>query len=49
MARLAKRYGYPATIKGARKALIDQMQKDLVAMGEEPMPIWQQEQLLQSA
>ena len=49
MARLAKRYGYSATLQGARKALIDQMQKDLVEMGEEPMPIWQQEQLLQSA
>jgi len=49
MARLAKRYGYPATLQGARKALIDQMQKDLVEMGEEPLTLQQQEELLQSA
>ena len=49
MARLAKRYGYPATLEGARQALIDQMQKDLVEMGEEPMTLQQQEELLQSA
>ena len=49
MARLALRYGYPATLQGARQALIDQMQKDLVAMGEEPMTLQQQEELLQSA
>ena len=49
MARLATRYGYPATLRGARQALIDQMQKDLVAMGEQPMTLQQQEELLQSA
>jgi len=49
MARLAKRYGYPATLRGARQALIDQMQKDLVAMGETPLTLQQQEELLQSA
>lgn len=49
MARLAKRYGYPATLQGARQALIDQMQKDLVDMGETPLTLQQQEELLQSA
>jgi len=49
LARLARKYGYPATLQGARQALIDQMQKDLVAMGEEPMTLQQQEELLQSA
>ena len=49
MARLARKYGYPATLEGARQALIDQMQKDLVAMGEQPMTLQQQEELLQSA
>ena len=49
MARLAKRYGYPATLQGARQALIDQMNRDLVDMGEEPMTLQQQEELLQSA
>jgi len=49
MARLAKRYGYPATLEGARQALIDQMNRDLVDMGEEPMTLQQQEELLQSA
>ena len=49
MARLARKYGYPATLQGARQALIDQMQKDLVAMGEQPMTLQQQEELLQSA
>ena len=49
MARLAKRYGYPATFEGARQALIDQMQKDLVAMGETPLTLQQQEELLKSA
>ena len=43
MARLAKRYGHPATLQGARQALIDQMQKDLVEMGEEPLTLQQQE------
>ena len=49
MARLARRYGYPATIKGARQALIDQMNRDLVDMGETPLTLQQQEELLQSA
>ena len=49
MARLARKYGYPATLQGARQALIDQMQKDLVAMGEQPMTLQQQEELLGSA
>ena len=49
MARLARKYGYPATLQGARQALIDQMQKDLVAMGETPLTLQQQEELLQSA
>ena len=49
MARLTRKYGYPATLEGARQALIDQMQKDLVAMGEQPMTLQQQEELLQSA
>ena len=49
MARLARKYGYPATLEGARQALIDQMQKDLVAMGEQPMTLQQQEELLGSA
>ena len=49
MARLARKYGYPATLRGARQALIDQMQKDLVAMGETPLTLQQQEELLQSA
>ena len=49
LARLAKRYGYPATLQGARQALIDQMQKDLVGMGETPLTLQQQEELLQSA
>jgi hypothetical protein len=49
MARLAKRYGYPATLEGARQALIDQMNRDLVGMGETPLTLQQQEELLQSA
>ena len=49
MARLARKYGYPETLQGARQALIDQMQKDLVAMGEQPMTLQQQEELLGSA
>ena len=49
MARLAKRYGYPATLQGARQALIDQMNRDLVGMGETPLTLQQQEELLQSA
>ena len=49
LARLARKYGYPATLQGARQALIDQMQKDLVAMGEQPMTLQQQEELLKSA
>jgi len=49
MARLAKRYGYPATLEGARQALIDQMNRDLVDMGETPLTLQQQEELLQSA
>ena len=49
MARLAKRYGYPATLQGARQALIDQMNQDLVGMGETPLTLQQQEELLQSA
>ena len=49
MARLALRYGYPATLQGARQALIDQMNKDLVGMGETPLTLQQQEELLQSA
>ena len=49
LARLARRYGYPATLEGARQALIDQMNRDLVGMGETPLTLQQQEELLQSA
>src|SRR6056300_957649 len=49
MARLARKYGYPATLQGARQALIDQMNRDLVGMGETPLTLQQQEELLQSA
>ena len=49
MARLARKYGYPATLQGARQALIDQMNRDLVGMGETPLTLQQQAELLESA
>ena len=49
LARLAKRYGYPATLEGAYQVILDYTNRDLVRMGQKPMTLQQQEELLQSA
>ena len=48
MARLAKRWGYAPTLENAHKALIEQTNRDLVEMGENPITPAQAEELLQS-
>jgi hypothetical protein len=49
LARLAKRYGYPATLEGAYQAILDYTNEDLVRMGEKPITAKEGKKFLKSA
>ena len=49
LARLAIKYGYPATLEGAYQAILDYTNRDLVRMGQKPITPEESKELLKSA
>jgi hypothetical protein len=49
LARLAKKYGYPATLEGAYQAILEYTNADLVKMGEKPITPEEGRKFLRSA